>query len=918
MANLMDLFFRIGVDSSELDRALDDASRKASSFGSAFKSGVGTVLGVGAKAVGVATAAVGAFAGTSVKVGSDFDSAMAQVGATMLKTSEELKEEVGSVSTAYGDFSGNLRDFAMFLGKNTKYSATEAANALNYMALAGYKTQESMEMLPNVLSLASAGGFDLARASDMVTDTQSAFGISAERTTLMVNEMAKAASTGNTSVEQLGDAFLVVGGLAKELNGGFVELADGTKAPVDGITEMEIALTAMANAGIKGSEAGTHMRNMLMKLSNPTSEGTVLLEKMGVQVFDTSGQMRSLSDIMGDLNGALGKMTQKEKINAIGELFNARDLASAEALLGAVGEDWNKIGESILHASDAGGSAAAMAKIQEDTLAGAMKTFNSALEYAQIVVSDKLSPSLKEFVKFGTKGIGTLTDAFQDGGLSGAMSALGGILSDGIALIMDKLPDFINAGMGLLGALGQGIIDNLPQLVDAATQIVVQLANGLVKALPELAKGAITLIQSLKESFANNAGTLMQVGSELLSMLWQGVTERLPMLTQGAIELMGNLATYLQDAIPQLLPVALNALMEFSGSLRENAGMLVDGALDLIMALADGLIANLPVMIETIPTIVSNIAGIINDNAPKLIATGIELIGSLVAGIIDAIPTLIAEFPKIVQAIFDVITAVNWISLGNTIINGIKNGVTNLAAQIPQKLSEIGQKAFDALKNVDWRNLGSTIINFIVNGIRGLITQIPNVLKSIGHNALSAMRSINWVSLGTNIIAGIASGITGAAGRIVDAAKSAAKKALNAAKSFLGIHSPSRVFREQIGKNISLGLASGIEGYADEVESAAEALAESATNPFETLDEVSRHVIPDMPETAVLGTSEGAQRISESILNEKLGRIIDLLQNIDLSGAGVYIDGRTLVGELVPAMDLAMGREASYKGRGVI
>ena len=911
----MDLFFRIGGDSSELDRALADASKKASSFGSAFKSGVGTVLGVGAKAVGVATAAVGAFAGTSVKAGSDFDAAMSQVGATMLKTSEEMKTEVGEVDTAYGHFSGNLRDFAQFLGKETVFSATQAAEALNYMALAGYDTQQSMDMLPNVLSLAAAGGFDLARASDMVTDAQSAFGISAERTAQMVDEMAKAASTGNTSVEQLGDAFLVVGGLAKELNGGFVTLADGTKAPVDGIQEMEIAMTAMANAGIKGSEAGTHMRNMIMKLSKPTSDGTVLLEKMGVKVFDTSGQMRSLADIMGDLNGALGTMTQEEKINAIGELFNARDLASAEALLGAVGEDWNEIGESILNAD---GAAAEMSKIQLNNLQGDVQLFKSALEGAQIAISDQLTPSLRKFVKFGTNGLSTMTDAFKEGGLSGAMSAFGKILSEGITMITGMMPDFINAGMSLLGALGQGIIDNLPQLVDASTQIVVQLANGLVKALPELAKGAITLIQSLKESFANNAGALMQVGSELLSMLWQGVTEGLPMLTQGAIELMGNLATYLQDAIPQLLPVALNALMEFSGSLRENAGMLVDGALDLIMALADGLIANLPVMIETIPTIVSNIAGIINDNAPKLIATGIELIGSLVAGIIDAIPTLIAEFPKIVQAIFDVITAVNWISLGNTIINGIKNGVTNLAAQIPQKLSEIGQKAFNALKNVDWRNLGSTIINFIVNGIRGLITQIPNVLKSIGHNALSAMRNIDWLGLGRNIIAGIASGITGAAGRIVDAAKSAAKKALNAAKNFLGIHSPSRVFREQIGKNISLGLASGIENYADEVEDAAESLAKSATDPFEAFDEVSRYVIPDMPETAVLGASEGAQRISESVLNEKLGRIIDLLQNIDLSGAGVYIDGKTLVGELVPAMDLAMGREASYKGRGVI
>jgi|GEM_PF-2362017 len=914
MANLMDLFFRIGVDSSELDRALSSASQKASSFGSAFKSGVGTVLGVGAKAVGVATAAVGAFAGTSVKAGSDFDAAMSQVGATMLKTSEEMKAEVGEVDTAYGHFSGNLRDFAQFLGKETVFSATQAAEALNYMALAGYDTQESMDMLPNVLSLAAAGGFDLARASDMVTDAQSAFGISAERTAQMVDEMAKAASTGNTSVEQLGDAFLVVGGLAKELNGGFVELADGTKAPVDGITEMEIAMTAMANAGIKGSEAGTHMRNMIMKLSKPTSDGTVLLEKMGVKVFDTSGQMRSLADIMGDLNGALGTMTQEEKINAIGELFNTRDLASAEALLGAVGKDWNEIGESILNAD---GAAADMAALQLDNLQGDVKLFKSALEGAQIVVSDQLTPSLRKFVQFGTDGLSTMTDAFKEGGLSGAMSAFGKILSEGITMITGMLPDFINAGMDLLGALGQGIIDNLPQLVDAATQIVVQLANGLVQALPELAKGAITLIKSLKDSFAQNSGVLLEVGSELLSMLWQGVTEGLPMLTQGALELMSNLATYLQDAIPQLLPVALNALMEFSGSLRENAGLLVDGALDLIMALADGLIANLPVMIETIPTIVSNIAGIINDNAPKLIATGIELIGSLVAGIIDAIPTLIAEFPKIVQAIFDVITAVNWISLGNTIINGIKNGVTNLAAQIPQKLSEIGQKAFNALKNVDWRNLGSTIINFIVNGIRGLITQIPNVLKSIGHNALSAMRNIDWLGLGRNIIAGIASGITGAAGRIVDAAKSAAKKALNAAKNFLGIHSPSRVFREQVGKNIDLGLAGGIDAYADEVEEAANDLAESVTNPFETFDETARYISPASGANSILGGSGGLQNTSGEPVVNILSEILDRLREMDISGMGVYMDGRALVGELVPAMDAAFGREANYKGRGI-
>ena len=225
--------------SGKIESELSGAGEKG---GSAFNSGFGKAIGgvgkVVAGAVVAGTAAVGGFAAASVSAGAEFDAAMAQVGATMLKTTDEMEKEIGSVDTSFGTFNGNLREFAQFLGQNTAFSATEAAEALNYMALAGYDTQQSMEMLPNVLSLAAAGGMDLARASDMITDSQTAFGISSQRTTQMVDEMAKAASTGNTSVEQLGDAFLVVGGLAQELNGGFVTLADGTKKPVDGVQEM--------------------------------------------------------------------------------------------------------------------------------------------------------------------------------------------------------------------------------------------------------------------------------------------------------------------------------------------------------------------------------------------------------------------------------------------------------------------------------------------------------------------------------------------------------------------------------------------------------------------------------------------------------------------------------------------------------
>ena len=324
-------------------------------------------------------------------------------------------------------------------------------------------------MLPNVLNLAAAGGMELARASDMITDTQTAFGISLDRTTQMVDEMAKAASTGNTSVEQLGDAFLKVGGLAQELNGGFISLAGGSKTSVDGVQELEIALTAMANAGIKGDEAGTHMRNMLLKLSSPTADGVKQLKALGVTVFDNQGKMRSLSDIFGDFSNKLGKLSQEKKLSAISDLFNARDIATAEALLGAVNEDWNQIGEAILNAQ---GAAQQMAETQLDNLAGDITYFKSALEGLEISISDNLTPQLRGAVQFGTQALDTLHNALNAGGFEGMAEAVGDVLADCLTEAANAAPRFIETATMMAQGMVRGLRDNAPALTGAVAELL--------------------------------------------------------------------------------------------------------------------------------------------------------------------------------------------------------------------------------------------------------------------------------------------------------------------------------------------------------------------------------------------------------------------------------------------------------------
>ena len=504
-----------------------------------------------------------------------------------------------------------------------------------------------------MLSLAAAGGFDLARASDMITDTQTAFGLSAERTTQMVDEMAKAASTGNTSVEQLGDAFLVVGGLAKELNGGMITMKDGTQKSVDGVQELEIALTAMANAGVKGNEAGTHMRNMLLKLSSPTEKGAQVLEQLGVSIFDTSGNMRSLSDIFGDMSKSMGELTQEDKLFAISKIFNTRDIASAEAMLAAVEADWDGIGESILNAE---GSAAEMAEIQLDNLEGDITLFNSALESAKITVSDQLTPTLRDFVQFGTDGLSELTTAFQEGGLEGAMDAFGTILSEGLAMVIEKLPEFVNAGMQLLESLGQGILDNLPLIIDSALEITMTLLNALLENLP----------------------TIIDAGLEVITQLALGIAQ----------------------ALPELVPTIVDCVLNIVDVLIENAPMLLEAAMALIEGLAEGLITALPQLIERLPELIEAMVSFLVEHIPEILVFAVELIVQLAAALIENIPTLIAAIPEIILALVNGLLEgiAQIVEVGAELVNGLWEGIKGAWDKLVSNVTALGKKLVDKVK----------------------------------------------------------------------------------------------------------------------------------------------------------------------------------------------------------------------------
>lgn len=365
-----------------------------------------------AKAAAAITAALVAIGKKAVETGAEFDSSMSQVAATMGYSVEEINTEGSEAQETFQ----KLRDTALALGKSTSKSATEASEALNYMALAGYDAETAIAMLPKVLDLASAGTIDLAKASDMVTDAQSALGLSIEDTEKLIDQMAKTASKSNTSVEQLGEGILNIGATAKDMKGGTKELAE--------------VLGLLADNGIKGAEGGTKLRNILLKLEAPTDKAVAKLEELGVKAYDSDGKLRSMQDIFTDLNAAMADMTEQDKSLAKATIFNARDLGAVNALLNTTADRWNELGDAI---EDSAGAAHDMAEVQLDNLAGDITLFKSAVEGAEITISDRLTPSLRDMVQFGTEAVGKLADGFGRGGLSGAVAAAHKIIADDLS-----------------------------------------------------------------------------------------------------------------------------------------------------------------------------------------------------------------------------------------------------------------------------------------------------------------------------------------------------------------------------------------------------------------------------------------------------------------------------------------------------
>ena len=372
--------------------------------------------------------------------------------------------------------------------------------------------------------------------------------------------------------------------------------------------------------------------------------------------------------------------------------------------------------------------------------------------------------------------------------------------------------------------------DTISIAAENITKNLGEIVPRLASTIPELGRNIYEMIVS---SFDQNGAGIAQAGIGLINNLASGLSEAAPKVTGSAGKIVSDLMTGIQNAAPQMISSAADLIASFAQGIGEQLPTLVPQAMNMIVTLADAVIANipkivqagvsilvglvsgiingLPTLIEEGPRIINEFADAIYNGIGTLLGTGLAMIVELGKGIINNMPLIIQNAGEILKAIINVFSLSSMLNLGKKLIESLAKGMEAVGPAIKTALSNIGKTGLEAIKNLKWSQVGKAIITFISTSLRSGASLAVNALKSVGTLAMNAFKSISWGTVGKAVITGIANGITGAAGAIVTAAKNAAKKALDAAKTFLGIHSPSTVFRDQVGKNMALGMGLGFE-----------------------------------------------------------------------------------------------------------
>ena len=755
--NLFNLKATLAMDSTDYDRGIDTAEKKVGGLKSTI-----TKLGIGATVAGIGKAAIG--------VGMDFEAGMSQVAATMGISSDAVRRNEGDFKL--------LSDAAKEAGSTTQFSATQSAEALNYLALAGNDAETSVSLLPTVLNAAAAGGLELGYASDLITDSMSALGLKTKDTTTFVDQLTMTSQKSNTSMGQLGEAILTVGGTAKKLKGGTVEL--------------NTVLGILADEGLKGSQAGTALRNVILSLAAPTDTASKELKKLGVNAYDANGNFKSLDTIFTELLHSTDNLSESAKNQAFTKIFNKNDLKAVETLLANTGGRFDELSGAI---ENSDGAAKKTAKTMNTNLKGAITTLNSALEGMGIAIFEKFKEPLTKAVNTAATAIQNLIKAFNEGKLDKTLIAIGSALA-GVITYMGIMKGY---------AIATSIISIGKSLLTAVSMVksfsgAMAILNTVLMANPiGLVVGAISALVAAFIYLWNTSDGFRNFWIEL----WNSIKE----FTGTAIEAIKNFFT-------QTIPQAIDNMVQWFQTLPTRISEWLQQTIIKVSEWATNMWNK---AIETGTNFLTGIITWFQELPSKIYYWLGYAIGYVVAWSIDMwnkaietgqkfienITTWFQQLPTKIKTWFDntVQKASEWLSsmktkaveTGTQFINSIVSWFQQLPTKVKTWFDNTIQKA------IQWKN--------------DMINKAKETGKAFGDWLKTSLQNLpnQMMTIGRDIVRGVWQGIVNMKNTFMNNVKSFFGGIVDGAKSALGIHSPSREMRDEVGKWIPAGVEVGIK-----------------------------------------------------------------------------------------------------------
>ena len=437
---------------SKIEKSLTKGNREIQRAGKDIQKVGKNISAVGGSLTKTLTMPIVGAAGASVKLASDFEAGMSKVQ---------------SISGATADELGKLADKAKEMGAKTKFSASEATEAYQYMAMAGWKAGEMAEGIEGIMYLAGATGQDLASTSDIVTDALTAFGKTAKDTTNFVDVMAATAANANTDVGMLGESFKYVAPVAGAMN--------------YSIEDTSLALGLMANAGVKASSAGTSLRSWITRMASPTKQSAEAMEALGLSLTDDKGNMKDLATVMNETKGAFAKLTEEQKAQYASMLAGKTGMSGLLAIVNSADGDFAKLTDAI------GGSAGAcenMYNVANDNLQGQLTILKSTVEGIGISFGEQLTP----YIKQGTEWLQKLAERFNalDDGTKKTITKVAllvAAIGPGL-LIFGKMTTGVGRVVSMFGKLGGAIAKagGIIPLITSPAGIVIMVLGAIVVA----------------------------------------------------------------------------------------------------------------------------------------------------------------------------------------------------------------------------------------------------------------------------------------------------------------------------------------------------------------------------------------------------------------------------------------------------